>query len=235
MKKLVKRFLTAVLILSFCLTFNVSALSGLELKVENEFISFAENSEKVAEIFKSDAKEITEYCKTEGIEYLAVNEKNTKQIRITSKQNEFTSSVINISGLSNDKISALLPELLGDSNIKGEILEKNGQKFIRTDMMSTDSGGKYRITEYITVADKESIVLSFYTAENENDSYIEACFKSFSADGFKNTKIEEKLSVWQYALPIIIAVFVAVILVIGITVVIDLKRKDNEQEETENE
>ena len=235
MKKLVKKILTVVLILSLCLTLNVSALSGLELKTDKEFISFNEDSKKVAEIFKSDSSEIAEYCKAEGIEYLAVNEKNTKQIRITSKQNEFTSSVINISGLSNDKISALLPELLGDSNIKGEIIEKNGQKFIRTDILSTDSGGKYRITEYITVADKESIVLSFYTGENEDDSYIEACFESFSADGFKDNQTEKKLSVWQYALPIIIAVFVAVILVIGITIIIDLKRKDDEPQETENE
>lgn len=234
MKQLVKKILIAVLVLSLSLSFSVYAVGGISIQTGEEFISFADNSEKAAEIFNSNVKDIAEYCKNEGIEFLAVNEENSKQIRITVKQNEFTSSVINISGLSNDKISSILPEILGDSNIKGEILEKNGQKFIRTDMISSDSGGKYQLTEYITVADKKSVILSFYTADGENDGYIETCFESFDFDGFKNEKTEKKLAIGQYVFPAVIIVFSIAILAVIITVIVDLKRKDDEAEETED-
>lgn len=223
----------SVLILAIALSgITVGALEDFVIKPDGKFYEYSQNPEKVAEILEISEDELNELCK-DSVLYIAVNDDNTKQIRITQSQNNFTYSIVNISNLTNDKIQSLLPQITGINGVKGEIINKNGQKFIKTVLRSEDSGGEYIITEYLTVADKKSYVLSFYTEVNQDTDFIEKTFNSFDSQIFLKEN-QKKNGIIKYVLPVLTVVFAAIAVVILITVLIDIRNKKSIAEETEN-
>ena len=122
-----------------------------------------QSNEKIAEILEETADSLDNYCYNNGIIYLAINEKNTKQIRVTENSTAFSESVGELTGLSDDKIAALAPEIAGDG-FHTETVAQNGIKFIKATALSEDSGGKFTLIQYITVTSKKEYTLSFYTA-----------------------------------------------------------------------
>ena len=160
--------------------------------------------------------------------YLAVNKSNTKQIRITKSQNEFTSSVINISSFSNDKILSLAEQIIGIEGVKGEVINKAGQKFIKTELRTSDSGGEYILTEYITVADTHSLVLSFYTDINEDTDYVSTTFESFDLDSFVKSKEKQNRSILDFVLPVFTVIFGIATVLIAVSIIIELKKRKTE-------
>lgn len=174
------------------LSVTVSALSGnAEISVGKEFYTNGDNAEKAAEIVGLDKDRLESYLEDNGIVYFAANSDNTKQIRISVGESEFSGSVINLSNLSDDKITALMPDITGSREIRGDIVEKDGQKFVKTQISTSDSGGKYTVIQYITVAAKKNYVLSFYTSENEDTDYTETLFKTYKSDDFYSEKSDK--------------------------------------------
>lgn len=165
---------------------SVSAESALdiELYAGDGFYTYADKAEAVAEILNMPESELEKYLTDNGIAYIAVNSDNSKQIKVTEAVTDFSSGVINLSGLSDDKITELVPNITGIDGIRGEIVNRNGQKFIKTELSSSDSGGNYLLTEYITVADRTLYTLSFCTAASCDTGYITEVFESFTCPDF---------------------------------------------------
>lgn len=130
-----------------------------------EFLVYGDkqSNEKIAEILEETADSLDNYCYNNGIIYLALNEKNTKQIRLYENSTAFSESVGELTSLSDDKIAALAPEIAGDG-FHTETVAQNGIKFIKATALSEDSGGKFTLIQYITVTSKKEYTLSFYTA-----------------------------------------------------------------------
>ncbi len=208
--------LLAAFLLLFSVT--VSAESKISLKPDGEFIT---ETEKIAEIIGMEKDGILDFCIENNIIYIAVNKDNSKQIRVTEKETDFSKSIVNINGLSEENINELLPDIIGIEGVKGEVLNKNGQKFIKTELSSSDSGGEYILTEYITVANKKVYVLSFYTASKTATDYIEKTFKTFESPYF----INEINSSIVYVV-IAFAIFLTASVIIVITIIKDLKVKE---------
>lgn len=226
---LIKRFLLLFLSLCCLLNCTVYASDYFSLDTSKEFFVYGKNDEKLAKALGIAKDEISAYC-GKNVIYLAVNKDNSKQIRITTGQNAFTYSTVNISNLSNDKISALIPEITGIENIKGEIILKNGQKFIKTELQSEDSGGAYILTQYMTVADKRSFLLSFYTDVDVDKGYIDEVFQTFECDYFENQKEESKRNILEYVLPAFTIVFAVVCVVIVISVLVEVRARNIPEE-----
>lgn len=210
------------------LTFPVFAATyDIQITAPKGFYSYksGQSAESTAKILGMTEEELENYCTENGIVFIAVNKDNTKQIRISVTESEFSSSIGNLSNLSDDKITALIPDITG--SVGGELLEKDGQRFIKTAENLTDSGGEYSVINYVTVAAKKNYVLYFYTAFGTDAHYSEEVFDSFSsADFYKEA--DEK----GYFVYVIIAA--TVLLVLGsayiiFTLVRDIKndRKDN--------
>ncbi len=234
---LFKRFL--LLALSLCCVFNitVNASNYFSVKTDDEFLVYGKDDEKLASVLGVSVTELKEEC-GENVIFLAANKDNSKQIRLTVAQNDFTNSVVNISSFSNDKISQLVPQITEIDDLRGEIVNKNGQKFIKTELRTSDSGGEFILTEYITVADRRSFVLSFYTDLNVNRDYIKKTFEGYNCDYFVNEKVEnEGENISEKIVPALTIVFGIVTVVIGSTVVFDLvmKKRLKVEEETEKE
>ena len=165
-----------------------------------------QSNEKIAEILEETADSLDNYCYNNGIIYLAINEKNTKQIRLYENSTAFSESVGELTSLSDDKITALAPEIAGDGFHTETVTQKNGIKFIKATALSQDSGGKFTLIQYITVTSKKEYTLSFYTASGENTDYAEKVFSTLSFGEGAAKKTEKKP--YGYIFMALTAVFV---------------------------
>ena len=201
-----------------------------------DFLEYPQDGKEVVKILNTDEESFKEYCALSGVKYFAVNKENTKQIKITVSGTEFSKSIINISKLSDGKIRSLLPDIIGIENAEGEIIERDGQKFIKTRFKTKDSGGDFVLTQYITIADKKNIVLSFYTAldQNEDYIYIEKTFDSFSSLYWEKTQ-ENSMYTALILVSTATIVFGIICILTIVTLIIDLVKQRQEATDTETE
>ena len=162
----------------------VSAAGRISLKAGDEFSVYGQDSGKAEEILGMSEAELDGYVSQNNIVYLAVNEDNTKQIRLTVAATAFSESTGNLSLLSDSEIEELIPDITGDSAVKGEIIENGTQKFVLSKVSSEDSGGGYTLARYFTVAGDNEYILSFYTSQGVSEDYIAEVFESFKSDDF---------------------------------------------------
>ncbi len=198
------------------------------LETGDDFYVYSEQSERVADILGIVNSDLEEYCKQNSVAYLAVNKANTKQIKVTHIITDFSNSIINLSNLSDNKIAALIPDITGVEGAKGDIVKKDGQKFIKAQFKTNDSGGEYILTQYITVAERTVIALSFYTASGGSTDYIEEAFKSFESPLFI-TEQKQETSPLGFVLLAAAIVFAIASAVIIFTIIKDIKKDKAEE------
>ena len=181
-----KRFFIILSALLIC--FSVTAIAQTEVNIDagKDFFEFHSQPEKVASILKVSNEELQKTIADSGILFLAVNETNTKQIQLSSYENEFSQKVKNLSYISDDNIKSLLPQITGIENINGSIVKLNSQKFVNIILKSENEDDPYILTQYFTVADGKIYTLTFYNTPNEDTEYIENVFYSLSSDSFLN-------------------------------------------------
>ena len=217
--------LIALLIFSFPLS--AAAESGVEIDVGKEFFT-AETEDgkaKIAEITDMSTEELNSFCDSGGIIFLAVNKDNSKQIRISCLKNKFSEAAENISLLSDEEIERLIPDITDVASDECEIVDKNGQKFIRCVSSLSDSGGSFFLTQYITVANGKNYILSFYTP-SEDREFTEGIFNTYNCKDFLKTQ-ESGGKGASFGIIAASVLTFAVILFIIYTFIRDFKRNEN--------
>lgn len=221
----------------------VSALSvfadgtGIKINAGKEFtvLSSGKNEKELASILGITENELIGYCRENSIEYLAVNRDNTKQIRLSVNQTEFSSAVINFSNLSDENIAAVVPDIVGVSNVKCETADKNGQKFAKVRLSSSDSGGDYTVSQYITAANKKLFILSVCTAADKDADYADEIFEGFDSEDFNHTKSTKNgyngIIIGAIAVLVCVCAFVTVTLIRDIRSDSAVKNSDNDGKE----
>lgn len=213
---MLKKLLIAVTVLAVML---VSVVSALE--IGDDFYLYGRDNKKLADVLSMSEAEVSAYCKDNNITLLAVNADNTKQIRETTRETEFSKTVNNLAVLKNDEIIDLTYQLCGIENVKGKVIEKDVYKYLKIEVKSQDSGGEYILTQYITVKGGKSVVLSFYTSGGKDTSYTEDIFNSqFSNIGATKT--------W---LTVALAFVLGLCAVLCVMIVRDLKPPKRKEEE----
>lgn len=220
----------------------VSALSvfadgtGIKINAGKEFtvLSSGKNEKELASILGITENELIGYCRENSIEYLAVNRDNTKQIRLSVNQTEFSSAVINFSNLSDENIAAVVPDIVGVSNVKCETADKNGQKFAKVRLSSSDSGGDYTVSQYITAANKKLFILSVCTAADKDADYADEIFEGFDSGDFNHTKSTKNgyngIIVGAIVILVVVCAFVTITLIRDIRSDSAVKIGDNDGE-----
>ena len=206
----------------FLIVLPVSAAGKISIDAGDEFTVYGEDSGKAAEILGMSETELDGYVSQNNIVYLAVNEDNTNQIRLTVAATAFSESTGNLSLLSDSEIKELIPDITGDSAIKGDIIESGGQEVVVSRVSSEDSGGGYTLARYFTVAGDNEYILSFYTSDGVSEDYIGEVFESFKSDDFYG---ENDKNPYSYIVIAAIAVFSAGGLYIIYTLIRDLTVK----------
>ena len=200
----------------------VSAAGRISLKAGDEFSVYGQDSGKAAEILGMSEAELNGYVSQNNIVYLAVNEDNTKQIRLTVAATAFSESTGNLSLLSDSEIKKLIPDITGDSAVKGDIIKNGGQKYVLSRVLSEDSGGGYTLARYFTVAGDNEYILSFYTSDGVSEDYIGEVFESFKSDDFYG---ENDKKPYSYIVIAALVLFSAGALFIIYTIIRDLAVK----------
>ena len=224
---MIKRIICAVSAVLMLTASVFAASDSIEITAPKDFYSYKSggSAEDTAKVLGMTADELESYCNENCIVFLAVNKDNTKQIRVSLAESAFSSSIGNLSNLSEDKIRLLITDITGSDS--GELIDKNGQSFIKTTQTLSDSGGEYSVINYVTVADKKDCVLSFYTASGTSTAYTEEVFNTFSSDGFYKEKSEKS----KFSFVIIAAI---VLLALGSAYIIFTLVRDIKKERKEN-
>ena len=221
-----KKLLCLLAVITVC-GVTASAAGGISVDPGAEFESYEAGGDAsaVTDIVGMTDAELADYCKNNNIVYFAVNGDNTKQIRVTVSETAFSAGIGNLSVLPDEKITALIPEFTGSDEISGTIAEKDGQKFVRINVETDDSGGKYSVLQYITVAEKKEYTLSFYTSDGQSMDYTDKAFESFNAEAFTSPSDNADASPLKYAVIAAMAAFAAVCAVVIFTLIRDIKKR----------
>ncbi len=148
-------------------------MSSISVFAKGEFYVYGEDDiDFFCKTFDMDDCDIADYFEQNNITYFACNKDNTKQIKMIETVDDFSKSVFDMLALSDESILDLASELSGVPNTKGEIVEYGDRKFLKTEHQTEDSGGKFILTQYVTVEKSQKMIISFCTAENVDNSYI---------------------------------------------------------------
>ena len=230
---MLKKFILVLTMLVLSLNFTVSAENIISLTAPDGFLVHSKNPEELSKILKMNENELSEYCADNNILYLAVDSDNSRQIRITTSESSFSNSIINLSHITDDKIISLAPEISGIDGVRGETVSINGQKFLKIQVQSADSGGDFILTQYITVADRQNFIISFYSDADADLKFIEKSLYSLSSPLF--AKAEEKTSILFVIIPVATVALLVVCLGIAASIIIDIKKQKENAEEPEEE
>lgn len=226
MTKFIKCFIVSLLISVF-LCLNTYAEDTVSLDLGKNFLVYPRDNAALCEVFNTDKDALNRFCTENDIIYLASDQGNSRQIRVQLTTNNFSNSIVNLSELSNDKIQSLAEDVTGISGINGEVIIKNGQKFLKTQQNLEDSGGKYILTQYFTVADRKNITLSFYSSNDINIDYISEIFDSYTSPLFINEETKES-DYLSYVIPVATVLLAIVCVILGFSIVKDLKNSKSE-------
>lgn len=227
-----KKLILIFSLIVFCINITVSADDTVSLSVPKEFYVYSENPEKLSEILGMTVDELNSYCESNSIFYLAANGDNSKQIRVATGENDFSNGIVNLSNLTDDKIISLAPDIAGIEGIRGDVVSLSGQKFLKLEMKSSDSGGDYILTQYITVAHRQNIVLSFYSGDDTD--YIDLVFESFTSDLFITEKTDNN-SLLSIVIPVATVAFLIICVGLALSIIIELKIQKSKAQNDETE
>ncbi len=209
---MLKKLLISVMALAVMLTTFVSAL-----EIGDEFYLYGRDNKEISQVLSMSDAEIAQYCKENRITLLAVNKDNTKQIREITCETEFSKKVGNLAVLSDGEIKNLTTDLCKTENAKGKVIKKNNLKYLKVELIGKDSGGEYVLTQYITVKNKKTVTLSFYTSADLSTDYCDEIFNS----QFQNTN----------GLKVVITVFLALLLAVAAMLSVMIVRDLNKPKE----
>ena len=205
-----------VLVLSLIFSFSISALKTDQLTPDKDFFIYSASPQKVAEILEMTKEGLKSDIESKGIIFLAVDKENSRQIQLTETENKFSTTVSNLSNLSDSSIRSLLPDITGIENIKGKIVLHGEQKYVRIELKSKE----YILTQFFTVENKKLYTLSFYTNTDTSTEYIKNTFsyRQKTADSITLKEIPANLKTFTI---IGFSVFAVMFLVILFTIIKD--------------
>lgn len=170
-----KKIILAICLV-FLLGFSVTALQLDKITPHEDFIVYSSAPEKVAEVLNCDPQSLANKVAEQNIKFLAVTEDGSKQIQAVETETDFAASVKDLSNLSDSSIKTLLPDITGLPNIKGKIISKDGQKYVRINLKNENED--YILTQFFTIEDSKLYTVSFYTKSGISTDYIDTTFKT---------------------------------------------------------
>lgn len=211
------RILAIAAVLLLLIGVNVTAAdTEYNITVDENFLS-ARRGEDLSQVSKAigiDEAELSTYFNKNGLLYIAVSPDNSTQIRLAAFTDNFSTSAVDINNLDDAALQEFLASLSTDTENPATIAESGGRKFAVIAETLTDSGGKYTVTQYITVCGGKSYYLSCYNNGEGTSDTVKAAFESFSI-----TEEAEQPFKWiNVAIVFGIAAFavISVVMIIGI-------------------
>lgn len=235
------------LLLIVLLSVNASALSisehSLEFDAGEEYTLLTEdnlkkNSEFVTEILNHSVDSMKAFFKSNSVLFFAADDNNTKQIKLTFNQTDFSKQIGSLRNLSDNDLNRIANQILG-SEVKWHLVEKNNMKMYCVASKGSDSGGEYCTIQFFTIINGGIYNLSYHESSSDVDKVYNTAL-----DIADNLKITDKSAatsakdVGNDVLIVLIALIIlaalAVVIYIIVTFVIDIKNKQNQTDDEES-
>ena len=228
-------FLKKLLVFLFSLIFicgitvNVfAAKAECELDLPDDFTVSAASDElgELARIFGIKASTLEQYYKDNNVLYLAANEDNSCQVTLCAVKNEFSEGAVSFSRLSDTELNAVAEEFAGDSfENEGIVKGKDGNRYIKLKKNMSDSGGKYTVTEYITVCSYKLFTLSVSVSDGADSGGIETvALKGLEITDLARADDGQRNFIFIILAAVGIAVFATVAVYFTVSVIRDIKK-----------
>lgn len=188
---------------------------SMKLGKEYTAVYAGEKTDKVAKLIGISSEELEKYFDDNGVLLIAVNKDNSRQVRLSEIDNEFSELVGDISDMEDNDISEIALELSGGRSDYKLFFEDGGYKYIVFSDSRKDSGGNYTVTQFFTVKGGKMYQLSFYEPGDTVPDEVYNMAKTLRVDYGQKSGIP----VWAALLiGIGIAVFasLAAVMVVGI-------------------
>ncbi len=231
-----KRFLISLLVILNLFGFSAFAFTEPDITLPEEFLLYSENKSKVSEILKTSEEELDKYCLDNNVSHLAVNEDNSKQIKLLSYDNEFSKATIDFDFFTQKELEENMGTIIGHKEKRPihSVVTVGEQKFIKTEYFDKDQSGSFNFTQYFTVENSKNYCLVFLTNENADTAYIETVFDSFAkSEAFKKKNSSDNSDNKMTTTVILIVVVSLAAVVILFTVIKDIIKSKKAPQETE--
>lgn len=206
--------------------FSVNLPSGYKYALKND------KKTEIADIVGVDEKALESYFQNSKLEYLAVNEDNTSQIKLSVGEDEFSKRIVSFNNLLDDQIIELANSFFTGSyetvTANSKIVKKQSFKYLKYSEKLTDSGGVYTVTQFVTVYDGKIYRFSVSYTNAQGEGFDEEIF-----DGFELKEKRENNSLLKTLLIAGVLVFSAVIIFAVVGIVKSYKDKSVQTETTE--
>lgn len=158
---------------------------------KDDFVSveYGDDLTSVAEKLNMTTHDLNTYFTQNGLLYLAVSKDNKTQIKISAFNDNFSSSVSDISLLDQNGLTQFAQAISDDINSPAELVENNGRKYLCVKDTLNDSGGVYTVTQYVTICNNKTFYFAGYNAGEDTSDEVQELFGSF--------KLQEKNDVPQ--------------------------------------
>ncbi len=173
---------------------------------------------EVAKITGMDKTALSDYCKQNGVSFVAVNKDNTEQMRLFIYQTELSKQAKDFNNLSSEALNELAKEIgIGDF-----VTEKSGgSEYMKFTETLEDSGGKYTSCQYITVKNGKVYQFSTYNSGETQSETVKKCFNSLIINSESSVfSVRQKIIIGA-----VISVLAAVIIIMIIGIIKDLKKQ----------
>jgi len=166
MKIKIKIIITAILAV-LCIVPAIAVFASendFSVKESDGFVIAYPSSDlsEAASIMGIKEKELKTLCRDNDVLFLAVNEDNSVQVRLSRYQTALSKKAEDISALSD----TLLGDFIGVSD--GEYIKEkiNSTTFLRVDETLVDDGGKYTSRQYLTIKNGYVYQISVYIGDS---------------------------------------------------------------------
>ncbi len=234
-----KRFLISLLVILNLFSFSAFAKTAEPyIAVPKGFLLYSQNKSEVCEILSSSEDELNEYCLKNNISQLAVNQDNSKQIKLLTYENEFSKATEDFDFFSQKELEGNAGIIIGHKEKRPmhSVVTVGEQKFIKTEYFDRDESGSFNFTQYFTVQNGKNYCLIFLTSEKAETSYIKEVFDSFAENEFflkQNTSAKDSDSKMTMTIILIVAVSLVAAIILFTVIKDIIKSKKTPQEETE--
>ncbi|MBR4910406.1 MAG: hypothetical protein IKZ47_03680 [Clostridia bacterium] len=168
---------------------------GFSLEVGDPFavassdLSFADAAERLG----ITEEQVTALFGDSTLKFIAVSPDKQTQIKVYSFEDELSSRVKEADKLTDTQIKEL-SAVYGLPDANATVITNNSRKFAKTETLHTDSGGKYTLTQFITVADGKIYIVSCSNPEEGTSEEIETVFSTFGIDAMNNSDTEAQIN-----------------------------------------
>ncbi len=207
--------LITILLLLSAFLFGFKGGNGFTIEIDNSFAIATDASEvdTIAERLNMEKSQVASFFRENGLKLIAVSQDTKTQIRISNFADNFSSSVYDAENLTQEQLSQMI-SLYGESYENVEVIESAGRNFAKITEVLKDSGGVYTSTQYITVANGRTYVI---TCHNPGETTSEDIEKFFSSFNIRN--MTDKINGFQFQKKWIMPAIIVMCGIVGISVI----------------